>query len=60
MRVNLILFEDLHDVVLTGHSYGGMVITDVTDRRLEGHVQLLFAIQPLFKSHLCRVSVAAA
>ncbi len=30
--VNLILFEDLHDVVLTGHSYGGMVITGVMDR----------------------------
>jgi thioesterase domain-containing protein len=27
--VNLILYEDLHDVVLTGHSYGGMVITGV-------------------------------
>ncbi|MFL6547998.1 MAG: alpha/beta fold hydrolase [Povalibacter sp.] len=30
--VNLILYEDLHDVVLTGHSYGGMVITGVMDR----------------------------
>src|SRR3954471_22617349 len=30
--VNLILYEDLHDVVLTGHSYGGMVITGVIDR----------------------------
>ena len=30
--VNLILFEDLHDVVLTGHSYGGMVINGVIDR----------------------------
>jgi pimeloyl-ACP methyl ester carboxylesterase len=30
--VNLIMFEDLHDVVLTGHSYGGMVITGVMDR----------------------------
>jgi len=30
--VNTILFEDLHDVVLTGHSYGGMVITGVIDR----------------------------
>src|SRR5690606_7595346 len=27
-----ILFEDLHDVELTGHSYGGMVITGVMDR----------------------------
>jgi pimeloyl-ACP methyl ester carboxylesterase len=30
--VNMILFEDLHDVVLVGHSYGGMVITGVADR----------------------------
>lgn len=30
--VNLILFEDLHDVVLLGHSYGGMVVTGVADR----------------------------
>ncbi|MDC0710212.1 alpha/beta fold hydrolase [Stigmatella sp. ncwal1] len=27
--VSLILFEDLHDVVLVGHSYAGMVITGV-------------------------------
>jgi len=30
--VNLILFEKLHNVVLVGHSYGGMVITGVADR----------------------------
>ena len=30
--VNVILWEDLHDVVLLGHSYGGMVITGVADR----------------------------
>jgi pimeloyl-ACP methyl ester carboxylesterase len=30
--VNLLEFEDLHDVVLCGHSYGGMVITGVADR----------------------------
>jgi pimeloyl-ACP methyl ester carboxylesterase len=30
--VNFILFENLHDVVLLGHSYGGMVITGVADR----------------------------
>ncbi len=29
---NVILWEDLHDVVLVGHSYGGMVITGVADR----------------------------
>ncbi|HEX3355344.1 MAG TPA: alpha/beta hydrolase [Tepidisphaeraceae bacterium] len=30
--VNTILFENLHDIVLMGHSYGGMVITGVADR----------------------------
>jgi pimeloyl-ACP methyl ester carboxylesterase len=30
--VNVIRFEDLHDVILVGHSYGGMVITGVADR----------------------------
>jgi len=29
---NVILFENLHDVVLIGHSYGGMVMTGVADR----------------------------
>ena len=31
--VNLLFHEDLHDVVLVGHSYGGMVVTGVA-----GHV----------------------
>ena len=30
--VNMILFEDLHDITLVGHSYGGMVITGVAER----------------------------
>lgn len=30
--VNLTEFEDLHDVVLLGHSYGGLVITGAADR----------------------------
>lgn len=30
--VNAILYEDFHDIVLVGHSYGGMVITGVADR----------------------------
>ncbi|MBE2215580.1 MAG: alpha/beta fold hydrolase [Opitutaceae bacterium] len=46
--VNLILFEDLHDIVLTGHSYGGMVITGVMDRIPERirHVVYLDAAVP--------------
>ena len=30
--VNSILYEDLRDVILVGHSYGGMVISGVADR----------------------------
>jgi pimeloyl-ACP methyl ester carboxylesterase len=30
--VNLIEFEDLHDVILVGHSYAGLVVTAVADR----------------------------
>jgi pimeloyl-ACP methyl ester carboxylesterase len=30
--INLIEFEDLHDVVLVGHSYAGIVVTGVADR----------------------------
>jgi pimeloyl-ACP methyl ester carboxylesterase len=29
--VNTILYEDLHNIILVGHSYGGMVITGVVD-----------------------------
>src|SRR5215217_9636052 len=30
--VNTILYEDLHDITLVGHSYGGMVISGVAER----------------------------
>src|SRR3984957_4235854 len=46
--VNIILWEDLHNVVLVGHSYGGMVITGVADRipeRLK-HVIYVDALLP--------------
>lgn len=47
--VNVILWEDLHDVILVGHSYGGMVITGVADRvpdRIK-HIVYLDAFLPL-------------
>lgn len=46
--VNVLVYEDLTDVVLVGHSYGGMVITGVADRALErvGHLVFLDAAQP--------------
>jgi pimeloyl-ACP methyl ester carboxylesterase len=30
--VNTVLWENLHDVILVGHSYGGMVVTGAADR----------------------------
>ena len=33
--VNVLDFESLDDVVLVGHSYGGVVVTSVADRRAE-------------------------
>jgi pimeloyl-ACP methyl ester carboxylesterase len=33
--VNVLHYEDLRDVILVGHSYGGMVITGVADRAAE-------------------------
>lgn len=46
--VNIIIFENLDDVVLVGHSYGGMVITGVMDRIPErvGHAIFLDAAMP--------------
>jgi pimeloyl-ACP methyl ester carboxylesterase len=46
--VNVLSYEDLNDVILVGHSYGGMVITGVLDRvpeRLQ-HVVYLDAEVP--------------
>ncbi len=33
---SLIAFEDLRDIVLVGHSYGGMAVTGVADRLTDG------------------------
>ncbi|WP_211229732.1 alpha/beta fold hydrolase [Olivibacter sitiensis] len=40
--VNTILYERLHNVVLVGHSYGGMVITGVADSIPERIGQLIY------------------
>ncbi|HLH71966.1 MAG TPA: alpha/beta fold hydrolase [Chloroflexota bacterium] len=39
---NVLFYEDLHDVILAGHSYGGMVITGVADRMPERLSQLVY------------------
>jgi pimeloyl-ACP methyl ester carboxylesterase len=40
--VNYILFADLREVILLGHSYGGMVITGVADRIPERIARLVY------------------
>lgn len=40
--VNTLVYEDLRDVVLVGHSYGGMVITGVADRAPERLSRLVY------------------
>ena len=40
--VNVFLFENLRDVILVGHSYGGMVITGVADRIPDRIKQLVY------------------
>lgn len=46
--VNVILYEDLHDITLVGHSYGGMVVTGVADRVPDriAHLVYLDAVVP--------------
>lgn len=40
--VNLLLYEDLRDVILVGHSYGGMVITGVADQASDRIRELVY------------------
>jgi pimeloyl-ACP methyl ester carboxylesterase len=40
--INVIKYEDLRDVVLIGHSYGGMVATGVADRARDRIAQLIY------------------
>ncbi len=40
--VNVVLYEDLKDIILIGHSYGGMVITGVADRIPERISRLIY------------------
>ena len=40
--LNVIKYEDLRDIVLLGHSYGGMVATGVADRARDHIAQLVY------------------
>jgi pimeloyl-ACP methyl ester carboxylesterase len=56
--VAVLHFEDLRDVVLVGHSYGGMVITGIADRAAEriGRLVFLDAANPVNGQSLVDVS----
>jgi pimeloyl-ACP methyl ester carboxylesterase len=56
--VNVLHYQDLHDVILVGHSYGGMVITGVADRAADriGHLVYLDAANPRNGQSLVDVS----
>lgn len=49
--VNLLHYEDLHDVVLVGHSYGGVVITGAADRLPHRVQKLVYLDAPMGLSH---------
>jgi pimeloyl-ACP methyl ester carboxylesterase len=40
--VNTLVYEDLSDIILVGHSYGGMVITGVADRAADRIRELVY------------------
>src|SRR6266511_5812872 len=40
--LNVIKYEDLRDIVLIGHSYGGMIATGVADRARDKVKQLIY------------------
>lgn len=40
--VNVLIYQDLRDVILVGHSYGGMVITGVADRAADRIRELVY------------------
>lgn len=48
--VNTILYEDLYDIILVGHSYGGMVITGVADS-IPKRIQKLIYIDAILPEH---------
>jgi pimeloyl-ACP methyl ester carboxylesterase len=53
--VQILRYEDLNDVILAGHSYGGMVITGVADRAGERIRRLVYldAAHPYNGQSLC-------
>jgi pimeloyl-ACP methyl ester carboxylesterase len=56
--VSLLHHWDLHDVVLVGHSYGGMVITGVADRAADRVGKLVFLDAANPRNHMSLLDVA--
>jgi pimeloyl-ACP methyl ester carboxylesterase len=56
--VNVLHYDDLRDVILVGHSYGGMVVTGVADRAADriGRLVYLDAANPVNNQSLVDVS----
>jgi pimeloyl-ACP methyl ester carboxylesterase len=56
--IQVLEYEDLREVILVGHSYGGMVITGVADRATDriGHLVYLDAATPINGEALADVS----
>jgi pimeloyl-ACP methyl ester carboxylesterase len=48
----VLFYEDIHDVVLVGHSYAGIVITGVADRMADRISKLVYLDAPMGLSHL--------
>ena len=51
--VNVLEHEDLRDVVLVGHSYGGMVVTAVADRAADRVTRLVYVDAALPRDGEC-------
>jgi len=48
--LTLLHYEDLRDVILVGHSYGGMVVTGVADRAAENKKNMRATLEQLKKA----------
>jgi pimeloyl-ACP methyl ester carboxylesterase len=58
--VNVLRYEDLRNIILVGHSYGGVIITGVADKALDrvGHLVYLDAAIPVSGESVADVSPA--
>lgn len=53
--VNVLVWEDLHDVILVGHSFGGLVISGVADVAAERIQQLVYLDAFILESGIATV-----